>query len=1043
MSGGNSRVRKLIEEKRFLFGGRILANRGLSNEGRKITYSNCYVISPPEDEIESIFECAKKLARTYSYGGGCGIDISKLAPKGSAIRNAAKTTSGAVSFMDLYSMVTGLIGQEGRRGALMLSMSCDHPDIEDFISIKNDLDKVTYANISVRITDEFMKAVKNDDDYILSFTREATGEVITKKVKARDLYRKFCENNWNNAEPGMLFWNRITDWNLLSNTEEFEFAGTNPCVSGDTLILTDHGYLTIEQLVGKEVNIWNGYQYSKVIPKVTGHNQPMKSILFSDGSKLRCTNYHKFILNNSDRIEAEKLKVGDKLSKFSFPVIDGSKRINKKIAYTQGFFMGDGSMETNRDRLSIKLYGEKRGLIDYIEHVSSVYCPSFDGDFLTLPFTPNTYNKQFVPDAEYDISTRLNWLSGLIDSDGTLQSNDGGISISSTNRELLSSVKYMLNTLGCNGTISKVRNEGYRKLPENNNTGSLKNYFCNTSYRIVISSTNVKKLIDLGLNLHRVPMIANPNRDASRFVAVVSIEDDGICDTVYCFNEPINHSGIFNGIMTAQCAEEPLPAGGSCLLGSMNLAEYVEGKQFDCGAFNEDVKTAIVALNEVLDEGLYLHPLQEQIESVSKWRQTGLGIMGLADMLIKMEIPYGSQESIDVSENIVKLMANSALRASAILAKESGAYPGYNSNDVLSTEYLKTIATPDTVGMIHNNGLRNSQLLTIAPTGTLSTMIGVSGGLEPIFANSYTRTTKSLHNQDVNYKVYTPIVKCYMEENNISDDCELPDWFVTASTIKYEDRIKMQGVWQKYIDASISSTVNLPKETTIEDVEKLYMEAWENGLKGITIFRNDCRRVAILNTPSEEKEENHEPVRAEIPRGVIIEADDNVVGLKRKLTTGCGSLHCTAFFDPVSGELMETYLSKGSTGGCNQFMIGLSRTISLLARSGVDIDSITDQLNSCGTCPSYAVRSATKKDVSKGSCCPAAIGIALKDMYGEMQSKISYDEDIYYKDATECVESSKVKHEVILEKCPQCGENTLAFESGCNSCKSCGYSKCG
>ena len=155
--------------------------------------------------------------------------MSKLAPKGATIHNAAKTTSGAVSFMDLYSLVTGLIGQEGRRGALMLSMSCDHPDIEDFINIKNNLDKVTYANISVRITDEFMKAVKDDSDFTLNFTRKVTGETITKTVNARELFHKFCENNWNNAEPGMLFWDNICNWNLLSNTKEFEFAGTNPC----------------------------------------------------------------------------------------------------------------------------------------------------------------------------------------------------------------------------------------------------------------------------------------------------------------------------------------------------------------------------------------------------------------------------------------------------------------------------------------------------------------------------------------------------------------------------------------------------------------------------------------------------------------------------------------------------------------------------------------------------------------------------------------------------------------------------------------------
>lgn len=229
VSGGNETVKRLIREKKFLFGGRILANRGLNTEGQKITYSNCYVVSPPEDNLESIFECAKKLARTYSYGGGCGTDLSKLSPRGSKVRNAAKESSGAVSFMDLYSMVTGLISQNGRRGALMLSIDCDHPDIEEFIDVKKDLDKVTKANISVKVTDKFMMAVITNDWWELKFTREETGETITKKVKARDLMMKLAQNNWEMGEPGVLFWDRVKEWNLLSEDDEFEYAGVNPC----------------------------------------------------------------------------------------------------------------------------------------------------------------------------------------------------------------------------------------------------------------------------------------------------------------------------------------------------------------------------------------------------------------------------------------------------------------------------------------------------------------------------------------------------------------------------------------------------------------------------------------------------------------------------------------------------------------------------------------------------------------------------------------------------------------------------------------------
>ncbi len=228
VSGEDDNVKQLIRDKKFLFGGRILSNRGLEKMGKKISYSNCYVMSPPEDNLESIFDCAKKLARTFSYGGGCGVDISKLAPNGAKVNNAAEKSSGSVSFMDMYSMITGLISQNGRRGALMLSIACEHPDLEEFINLKSDLDKCTKANISIRITDKFMEAVQQHKPFTLSFTREETGETITKEVDAYQLFHKLCEMNWNYAEPGMLFWDRIENWNLLSCDDNFHYAGTNP-----------------------------------------------------------------------------------------------------------------------------------------------------------------------------------------------------------------------------------------------------------------------------------------------------------------------------------------------------------------------------------------------------------------------------------------------------------------------------------------------------------------------------------------------------------------------------------------------------------------------------------------------------------------------------------------------------------------------------------------------------------------------------------------------------------------------------------------------
>lgn len=485
--------------------------------------------------------------------------------------------------------------------------------------------------------------------------------------------------------------------------------------------------------------------------------------------------------------------------------------------------------------------------------------------------------------------------------------------------------------------------------------------------------------------------------------------------------------------------EEPLPAGGSCLLGSINLSEFVtDSRTFDLEGFKKAVKIAVRALNDVLDEGIPLHPLKEQRDSVSNWRQIGLGIFGLADMLIKLKIRYGSKDAIDFCDAIAGIMANEAIKTSCDMARDaktetdSGFYPMINIEDLIKSPWLKENVCSDYIEEIRTYGLRNSQLLTIAPTGSLSTMLGVSGGIEPIYANYYERKTESLHGHDEYYKVYTPIVKEYMEENDLKDESELPDCFVTAQNLDYRERINMQAIWQKHIDASISSTVNVPNNFTVEQVEKLYLYAWEKGLKGVTIFRDGCKRSGILSTNnSHDTSQVSETPSTELKRGMIIKADDNCIGRKKTLYTGCGTLHCEAFFDPDTGELLETYLSKGSSGGCNNFMIGLSRMISLAARGGIDIYSIVDQLKSSGTCPSYAVRTATKKDTSKGSSCPVAIGNALLEMYKELQEDFTEDE----------VEVKKPDKLLKSAKCPQCGGN-LVFEGGCNTCKDCGWSKC-
>lgn len=213
----------------FIPAGRTLYAAGAKDKF-KVTTSNCYILPAPEDNLESIFDVAKKMARIFSYGGGCGTAIDKLRPRNAVVHNSAKTSTGSVSFMELYDIVTKIIGAHGRRSALILAIDCSHPDVEEFLDIKENNTAIQGANISIKFTDKFMEAVKNNETFPLYFKVEATGEEIKKDINARDFFMKFAEKQFDWAEPAALFIDRINNWNYLSGypRDEYKIETTNP-----------------------------------------------------------------------------------------------------------------------------------------------------------------------------------------------------------------------------------------------------------------------------------------------------------------------------------------------------------------------------------------------------------------------------------------------------------------------------------------------------------------------------------------------------------------------------------------------------------------------------------------------------------------------------------------------------------------------------------------------------------------------------------------------------------------------------------------------
>ena len=329
----------------------------------------------------------------------------------------------------------------------------------------------------------------------------------------------------------------------------------------------------------------------------------------------------------------------------------------------------------------------------------------------------------------------------------------------------------------------------------------------------------------------------------------------------------------------------------------------------------------------------------------------------------------------------------------------------------------------------------------------IATLLGGSGGIEPEFALSYTRRTDNLKES---YIVESNIVKEYRQITG--NQGKLPDYFVSSADIHWRDRIKTQAVIQKHIDTAISSTVNLPKETTQEEIEELYLYAWSCGLKGITIFRDGCKRLGILLTDNENKSEKKKDdnnviieTMPELERGTIISVSDDLIGAKRKLNTGCGSLHFETYFDEFTGEPMETFINVGSTGACERNLQFISRLMSLALRAGVSVEDIIDQCTSIKPCPAYVSRTVKTHDTSKGSSCPSAIGYALKDLCDKIKDRFFADFDLIENENVQETTAQPKRINIVKQKtiipCPECGE-PLIFEGGCNVCKACGYSKC-
>jgi len=505
-------------------------------------------------------------------------------------------------------------------------------------------------------------------------------------------------------------------------------------------------------------------------------------------------------------------------------------------------------------------------------------------------------------------------------------------------------------------------------------------------------------------------------------------------------------------VSTNPCAEQPLPDGGCCNLGAVNLDRFVdENGNFMIDEFKETVALGTRFLDNVVDYNMNRHALENQKQNATNDRRVGLGILGLGDMLVRMGIKYDSEDALQTIDQIMKIFRDTAYETSVELAQEKGSFPNFDWKGFSKSKFVKNL--PKAIrDKIRTKGIRNSTITTVAPTGSGAIVSRVTSGIEPIFAISYKRRVKKNDGYGRTfdeYKVFHPVIG-----QLFGGDEDLPDYVVSSHNIDPYFRVKMQGVIQNYIDSSISSTVNLAEDITVDTIADIYITAYKAGLKGITVYREGSRE-GILLTEKPEKQPVEAKTQTETldakptaaaepsaaPQVSVSKAPRArpvlTSGATRRIRTGEGSLYITINED--ENGLCEIFTTIGKAGGNAAAQSeAISRLISLALRSGIDPYAIVKQLKGIsGPNPTW-------EDGRLILSTPDAIGKALDDYLKHRETNGGAEKHVQFTMATHIeTENKKVADYTTknIVTCPDCG-SSVQHQSGCVTCPSCGFSKC-
>ena len=811
-------------------------------------------------------------------------------------------------------------------------------------------------------------------------------------------------------------------------------------------------------------------------------------IMTTDGWVEMCSlkvGYHKVLLQSERggfninsrlpfEVENEFKGANGRIRKLNLP-----DRWSKELGQLAGWIVGDGWLRDDEHCCVALSFGsDDKELIDYFKNIlnfyngvpvneyrrkNGVYYLSYNSKYIVDFFKKigiMPWQKAEEKEVPYTIFTAtedtvIGFLQGLFSSDGTVRdnpkSNSSWLALTSKSRKLLQQVQLLLLNLGIKSRIfdrSRPPREGLFNYVTKD--GMLKSYSSDgLLYELGIFAESRQRFREMigFINTKKIERLEEIRFKGFREQVfddlIVSIENIGERE-VFDLTEPMTHSMIANGMVIHQCGEQVLLPYESCDLGSINLALMYKKvgtrHEIDWDKLREVTNLAVHFLDNLIDVNKFPLP---QIEKATKLtRKIGLGVMGWASLLIRLNIPYNSEQAVALAEKVMSFILTEASKESLELGKAKGTFPAFKGSIYDKKE--------------NPTRMRNATLTTIAPTGTISIIAGpCSSGIEPLFAISYYRNVMDNDKLVEVDPLFEEIAKergFYSRElmekiaeySSIQDIKEIPEdvkrVFVTSHDISPEWHVRMQAAFQKYVHNATSKTINFPNEAKVEDVRKSYLLAYELGCKGITIYRDKSREEQVLNigAPTQKEEQKPQEVKKEIaprPRPEVI------IGTTTKVATGCGNLYVTINVDE-EGNPFELFTQMGKAGGCAASQLeAIGRLVSLGFRSGIEVKSIIEQLRNI-RCPSPS----WEKGQRIFSFADAIARVIERRLVNSQPLRAPLEtQPVAMKHSREDEHIAPAfyltPHADIVGVCPDCG-GALRHEEGCVKCHACGFSKC-